>query len=284
MGTFLIAVVLAVGVNATNLMATKEYTDFSMRGKSELSFNADGTKNNGTASMPHDYITEYSYGVTESLNLIAPRLFGGSNTENVGTDSKLYEFIINQNASEDDAKEFVQYALLIGVTNQLLLPQPTLELSFFSLCVLALYHDKRKLKYTFLAGAILSLVLSWEKTFLDLPIFLLITFRSMTNSERYLLYKLYLELCIPVLAIMGLQSFFKDTENQKKSLLYTAATTIGLIALLFATKNMFSFTTENDGYYIQSYGKEMGTAFVDALKADRATFIHGRLIAFSVSL
>jgi len=45
-GTFAVAVALAVGVNATSLMATKEYTDSSIRGKSELTFNADGSKNN----------------------------------------------------------------------------------------------------------------------------------------------------------------------------------------------------------------------------------------------
>jgi hypothetical protein len=41
---------------------------------------------------------------------------------------------------------------------------------------------------------------------------------------------------------------------------------------------MFSFTTENDSYYIQSYGKEMGTAFVDALKADRASLYMADLL------
>lgn len=70
-GTFMVAVLLAVGANASGLMATKEYSDFSMRGKSELTFNPDGSKNTETASMSKDYITEYSYGVGESLNLIA---------------------------------------------------------------------------------------------------------------------------------------------------------------------------------------------------------------------
>jgi hypothetical protein len=40
-------------------------------GKS-LPFNPDGTKNQTTSSMSKDYITEYSYGVMESFNLIAP--------------------------------------------------------------------------------------------------------------------------------------------------------------------------------------------------------------------
>jgi hypothetical protein len=57
-------------------MATTEYADFSIRGKSELTFNPNGSKNETSSSMSKDYIIEYSYGVMESFNLIAPRLLG----------------------------------------------------------------------------------------------------------------------------------------------------------------------------------------------------------------
>ncbi|MCY0536433.1 hypothetical protein, partial [Klebsiella pneumoniae] len=48
-GVFIIAVILAVGANATNLLATSEYANFSMRGKSELTFKADGSPNTTTS-------------------------------------------------------------------------------------------------------------------------------------------------------------------------------------------------------------------------------------------
>ena len=90
-GIFVVAGILAIGANATNLLATAEYTDFSMRGKSELTFNPDGSKNETTSAMDYDYITEYSYGVAESLNLIAPRLFGNRNPEKLSKYSQVYE-------------------------------------------------------------------------------------------------------------------------------------------------------------------------------------------------
>ena len=40
----IVAMLLAVGVNSTRLMATKEYADTSTRGKSELTINPNGTK------------------------------------------------------------------------------------------------------------------------------------------------------------------------------------------------------------------------------------------------
>ena len=93
-GVFAVAGILAIGANATNLMATSEYANHSIRGKSELTFNADGSKNTEDSSMKYEYITEYSYGVTESFNLIAPRLFGGGNGEELDEKSALYEFLL----------------------------------------------------------------------------------------------------------------------------------------------------------------------------------------------
>ena len=72
--TFIVALILAVGVNATSLLATKEYADFSTRGKSELMLNADGSKKTSNNALSKEYITEYSYGIAESFDLIAPRL------------------------------------------------------------------------------------------------------------------------------------------------------------------------------------------------------------------
>ena len=40
----LLAMLLAIGVNSTRLMATKEYSDVSTRGNAALTINSDGTK------------------------------------------------------------------------------------------------------------------------------------------------------------------------------------------------------------------------------------------------
>ncbi|RTY95263.1 YfhO family protein [Flavobacterium sp. GT3R68] len=277
-GTFLVAIILAVGVNATSLLATKEYADFSMRGKSELSFNPDGSKNTTTAAMSNDYITEYSYGVAESLNLIAPRLFGGSSSENVGTDSKLYEFMVGQGATDEQAKQFAENGPTYWGSQPMVAAPAYIGAIVFFLCILALFHDKRTIKYAFLAGAILSLLLSWGKNFPVLTDFFIQYVPMYDKFRAVSSIQVLLELCIPVLAVMGLQSFFKENENQKKSLLYTGATAIGLVVLLFLAKSMFSFSTENDEYFIQTYGKEAGSAFLDVLKEDRISLYTADLL------
>lgn len=81
-GVLLVAVILAIGVNGMSLMATKQYADWSMRGKSELTINPDGSKKK-TQGLTKDYITEYSYEKMESFNLLIPRFMGGAAYEDV---------------------------------------------------------------------------------------------------------------------------------------------------------------------------------------------------------
>ena len=277
-GVFLVAVLFAVGTNATNLLATKEYAEFSTRSKNELTFNPNGSKVTTNNALSREYITEYSYGIAESLNLIAPRLFGGSNAENVGTSSKLYEFIINQGASPTEAEEFAENVPTYWGNQPIVAAPAYIGAIVFFLSILALFHDKRKIKYAFLAGAIFSLVLSWGKNFGILTDFFIDFVPVYDKFRAVSSIQVLLELCIPVLAIMGLQSFFKDEENQTKSLKLTGITAIGLIVVLFLAKGMFDFTTPNDNYYIQAYGDEMGNAFINALKSDRASLYTADLL------
>src|SRR5690554_7161597 len=96
LGTFIVAGILAMGANATNLMATSEYAEFSTRSNSELTFNPDGSPKTSQNAMSYEYITEYSYGKTESLNLIAPRLMGGGNSEKLDEKSEVHQYLVKQ--------------------------------------------------------------------------------------------------------------------------------------------------------------------------------------------
>ena len=53
-GVLVVAVVFAIGLNATNILATKEYADTSTRGKSKLTINADGSTKEANKGL--DYV------------------------------------------------------------------------------------------------------------------------------------------------------------------------------------------------------------------------------------
>jgi hypothetical protein len=294
--TFFVAGIFAIGSNATNLLATAEYADFSMRGKSELTFNPDGSKNETTSAMDYDYITEYSYGVAESLNLIAPRLFGGGNSEKLGKQSHVYEFISKKGASSTEALEFTEnYGATYWGDQPIVAAPAYLGAIVFMLFVLAMFIDKRKIKYAFLIGAIFTLMLSWGKNFAILTnIFIDIVplydkFRAVSSIQ------VIVELCIPILAIMGLQSFFKAEKSaQIDALKKTALVSLGIIGLLFVAKFLFDFSGPIDARLEQMFGQigdpTFADEFTDALKLDRKdmysadVFRSGILILIALAL
>lgn len=274
-GILAIAGLFAIGANATNLLATSEYASFSTRGKSELSFNPDGSANTSSSALSRDYITEYSYGLAESFNLIAPRLFGGSNNEALGTDSKMYEFMLSQGVPEGQAADYVKGMPTYWGDQPIVAAPAYIGIVVFFLGVLALFIDERKIKYVFLSGAITALILSWGKNFPALTD-LFIDYVPLYNKFRAVSsIQVILELCFPVLAIMGLQSFFQlDKKLQGKALWRSGAVAFGLIGVLFLSKSIFSFSGANDGYYLESYGP----GFVDALKGDRMSLYSADLL------
>ncbi len=105
-GILILAVFLGIAANATSLMATKEYADWSTRGKSDLTITANGEPKESGTGLDREYITQYSYGIVESLNLFVPRLFGGSGGEDLGADSKTYTFLTENGISRTKALDF----------------------------------------------------------------------------------------------------------------------------------------------------------------------------------
>ncbi|MDQ6469346.1 YfhO family protein [Flavobacterium sp. LHD-80] len=276
-GTLTVAGIFAIGANAGNLLATSEYAKYSIRDKSELTFNPDGTKNETTAAMTTDYITEYSYGIAESLNLIAPRIFGGSSHENVGTDSRMYAFMMEQGVPSDQAQDFVSGMPTYWGDQPIVSAPAYIGVVVFFLAVLALFIDERKIKYVFLSGALFTLVLSWGKNFSLLTDFFIEYVPMYDKFRAVSSIQVILELCFPVLAVMGLQSFFKAKDEpklQQKALVQTGVFGLGILLILVCAKSFFHFTGMNDKSYLESYGP----AFVDALKEDRMSLYSADLL------
>ncbi len=276
--TLFIAGIFAVAANATNILATQEYAKESTRGKSKLTYNPDGSIKINDSAMTYDYITEYSYGIIESFDLIAPRIFGGSTNENLGTNSEMYNFALAQNIPEDQATEIVK-GLPTYWGNQPIVAAPAyIGAIVFFLAVLALFSDKRKIKYLFLVGILFSLFLSWGKNFAFLTD-LFINFVPLYNKFRAVSsIQVILEICMPVLAIMGLQSFFTLNKAEKWNYLWkSGAVSIGIFVLLFLFKGSFSFAGANDNYLLESYGPD----FVNALKTDRKSMFSADLLRSS---
>lgn len=271
-GILIVAVIFSIGLNATNIMATQEYVKESTRGKSELTINPDGSPKDVTSGLDKDYITEYSYGITETFNLFIPRFMGGGSYEDVGKNSETYEFFRNLGATPIQALNEVKQTPTYWGEQPIVEAPAYIGAVVIFLFVLALFLVKGRLKWWLVAGTIMSLLLSYGKN-LGFLTDLFIDYFPLYNKFRAVSsIQVILELCIPILAMFGLARLFNDFENKDEKIKALKNTTIitGGLALVFLLfkGSLFDFVGNNDGRYIQAYGQ----GFIDAVKADRMSF------------
>jgi len=253
-GILVLAVILAIATNATSLMATKEYADWSTRGKSELTINPDGSAKEIKDGLDSDYITHYSYGITESLDLVVPRMFGGSNHEDLGKDSKAYEFLIGQGLQPSRAIEFSKDLPLYWGDQPGTSAPAYIGAVLFFLFIMGLFLVKRKFVLWLLGGTILSLFLSWGKNFPALTNFMIDYFPLYNKFRAVSSIQVVLELCVPILGILGLKKLFKSSTKKKakmNALQFAAIISGGVLVLIFLMKGFFDFESFRDASMIQ---------------------------------
>jgi hypothetical protein len=268
-GLLSVAAILAVGLNATNIMATQEYVKESTRGKSDLTINADGSPKEVTSGLSREYITEYSYGILETFNLYIPKFMGGGNREDVGKDSETYKAYVNLGASSIEALDASRNAPMYW-GNQTIVEAPAyVGAVIIFLFVLGLFLVKGRLKWWLVGGTILSLFLSYGKNLGFLTDFF-IDYVPLYNKFRAVSsIQVLLELCIPVLGVFALVRLFNDfqkDDEKLKALKYSVGITAGLALVFLVFKStLFDFESFRDDSYIQAYGQP----FIDAIIKDR---------------
>ncbi|WP_282161741.1 YfhO family protein [Ulvibacterium marinum] len=267
-GILIVAVALGIAANATSLMATKEYADWSTRGKSELTIDYQGNTKENLDGLDKEYITRWSYGISESLNLFVPRLFGGSSQENLGENSKTYSFLIDQGIPRSQALNFASGVTLYWGNQPGTSGPAYIGAIIFFLFILGLILVKGKAKWWLLGGTLLSLFLSWGKNFSFLTDFMIDYFPLYDKFRAVSSIQVVLELCAPALAILALQVLFKNTVSQTdklKALRISFFIVFGLGILLFLVKGMFDFSGYHDNTIKRYYGDEI----LDLIQSDR---------------
>jgi hypothetical protein len=265
------AVVLGIGANAPRLMALKEYSENSTRGKSELTINLDGSNKERTQGLDKAYITQYSYSKLETFNLFIPRFMGGGTVERLGKDSNFYQFI-EAKAGEKAAADYSKQVLTYWGDQPIVEAPAYIGAVIFFLFFLGIFSVKGRLKHWLVAATVFSIILSWGRNFEVVTNFF-IDYVPLYNKFRAVSsIQVIAELCVPVLGALGLKEFFSPeiTEVEKQEVLKKAVFGFGgLIVVGFGLAHLFgAFEGLRDA---QQYSEVPG--FLDAVIADRKAML-----------
>ena len=234
LGFVFLTTLFAILLNASSILATQEYTDFSTRGKSEISINPDGSKKEKLNGLSNDYITEYSYGKLESFNLIIPRFMGGGSSDLIDKDSDFVKEL--RNYDNESANLIYQNSRLYWGNQPIVAAPAYIGISVFYIFLIALFFiDKRHLKWI-IPAIIFSLTLSWGKNLSFLTDFMIDYFPFYDKFRAVSSIQVIIEFIIPLVAALVLYKFY-ETENisgkKYKKLFYTSAIFLFVLAILF---------------------------------------------------
>ncbi|SOU87687.1 conserved membrane hypothetical protein [Tenacibaculum dicentrarchi] len=272
-----VAMTIGLGVNSTRLLSMKQYGDFSTRGKSALTINPDGSPKEKSTGLDKAYITEYSYGIAETFNLIIPRFMGGGTVEELGEGSEFYQ-TLEKNAGRNVAKEYSKQVLTYWGTQPIVEAPAYIGAILFFLFFLGVFLVKGRLKYWLLSATIFSIVLSWGKNFTGITNFF-IDYVPLYNKFRAVSsIQVIAELCVPLLGIIALRDLFssKVASEEKENALKNAFYVLGGVTLFFAIFGASSI----DGRYIfftfeglrDAQYQQLPT-LIDALISDRKAML-----------
>ena len=268
-GVLIIAAIIAVGMNATSLLTTYEYSHYTMRGKSN-GLTAD------TQSSQHglnkEYITQWSYGVDETLTLLIPDFMGGASTGKLSLKSETAGHLKNLGVPDGQIKQIVTQLPLYRGTQPGTSGPVYLGAIVIFLFVLSFFVVDKKLKWWLVPMIILTMMLSWGKNFMPLTDFF-IDYVPMYNKFRAVSMTLFATgFGIALLAFMAMKEVYEGNiskEKLTKSITVSALITGG-ICLVFALVPSLagSFVSPQDAQFQGDY------AFLkDTLPPDRQSLL-----------
>ncbi|MDR0972895.1 MAG: hypothetical protein LBM61_02765, partial [Prevotellaceae bacterium] len=209
-GILLVAAWIGVAMNLPNLYHTYTYSRHTMRGDNELTSGRTSVSEDG---LEKTYITQWSYGIGETVSLLIPNVKGGAS--------------VPLSANKDAMKKAdPRYVSIYGQLGQYFGEQPGTSGPVYVgafvllLFIFGAFIVKGAIKWALLGATLLSILLSWGHNFMPLTD-LFIDYVPMYNKFRAVSSILVIaEFTIPLLAILALKEILVHPAvlKEKKAL------------------------------------------------------------------
>jgi hypothetical protein len=251
----LIPFIIAIGINFGNLYTIYEYGKYSTRAKSDLV-----TENrNVSKGLDRDYITYWSYGVGETMNLLIPDFKGGSSQPFKMT-SATVNALRKNNAGAYVNRMMKYWGTQPGTDG----PHYMGSIVIF-LFILGLTVVKGREKWWLLCATILSIMLAWGKNFMPLTNLFVDYFPGYNKFRAVTMTLVIAQFCIPLLGFLALRDFYNGSLSKKemfKGLKIAAGVTAGVVLLVLLFPGIA-------GSFLSPYEGELPGWLSGAMVADR---------------
>jgi hypothetical protein len=227
-GVLVPAVLIAVGTFTGPLWAITEYTEYSIRGKSELA-SANAAKATPQSGLGKDYAFD-----------------GGASSHYFVQDEKSNTFqALVQSGDQQSANQLASYTSAYWGPQRLAIPYYAGAV-IVALFVIGIGFADRKWVWWLVPVAAVAIMLSWGKNFQALNYFLFDYFPGY-NKFRSVTFALIIALfALPLLGMLGVEKIMSEglgKEGKRKLLIY-GGVTAGLCLMLWVLSGMLGYTRD----------------------------------------
>lgn len=283
-GVLTLSVILGILVNAGTLWTTFEYSQYSTRGKSNITTDSAQPSN----GLTKDYAYQWSQGIGETITLLIPNAYGGASMPILDDKSNVAKALVAKGADINQATGFAQQMPVYWG------PKPFTSGPWYFgafvlfLFIFGLFIVKGKLKWWLLSATVLSVLLAFGKNF-SLISDLFFNYFPLYNKFRSVEFNLVIaSLCVPILACLAILEATKPSADIKevvKKLKTTAYIVLGILVVLFAIPTLlFGFKADNHQDFLQQLNQiaggdnSFGTSISAALIDDRISLFRADAI------
>jgi hypothetical protein len=282
-GIFLaLAAGVGVATYAPGLLATEEYGQYSIRGKSELTKTSSGESNatNASSGLDKDYALQWSNGVAEPFTLLIPDFYGGASNGELSTSSETYKVLKQNNVP--NAKQIIQSMPLYWGTQPMTAGPQYYGAIICYLFVLGLILVKGREKWWILAISALAIALSMGRNFMSLTDVFFYHF-PLYNKFRSVTFILSItQTLFPLLGMLAIRDIVRGAVSKvaiKKALLLSFYIVGGLCAFFVLMPELFfSIFSIDKGegineYFVSRMDTQLPEWLRDSLVADRKAML-----------
>ncbi|MBR5499294.1 MAG: hypothetical protein IKV75_03935 [Bacteroidales bacterium] len=210
-GLLLVLGLVGMATNANKLIPTYEYTEYTMRGGSELSSDSDTHNSKG---LDLEYATAWSYGINEMPNLLIPNFNGGSSSGALDLDSETGKLL--KRAGQPNLRQTLKHMPLYWGPQPFTAGPMYLGAISIFLFVLGICLIKGREKWWIIISSLIAIMLAWGNHFMWFTR-LWFDYAPFYNKFRTVSMALtVLQVTVPLLGFLVLDRIAKEQYEKKE--------------------------------------------------------------------